>query len=121
MISRPLSLFLCLSSLCLVALGVLMLRPSLRKSGLVLGVFQLAYPVTDAIDATWYAPSPNDVNNLTKAVNEEGTYGFIFDSSETPDDIYGTYNWCNMPHIRTQEYKKASREYKLRYVEVVSL
>lgn len=69
---------------------------------------------------TWHKPAHTDINNLDKAVNGEGVYGFIYDSSHTPDDKYGIYNWCNMPHVRKQEYVKPSDEYKLAYVEVVS-
>jgi hypothetical protein len=69
----------------------------------------------------WYPPSENNVNSLSGAINGEGTYGFIFDSSVTPDEKYGTYNWCNMPHARKREYEKPSKEYELQYVEVVSI
>ena len=68
----------------------------------------------------WYPPSDNQINSLTSAINGEGTYGFIFDTSETPDEKYGTYNWCNMPHARKREYKKPAKEFELQYVEVVS-
>lgn len=68
----------------------------------------------------WYPPSENKVNSLKGAIDGEGTYGFIFDSSVTPDEKYGTYNWCNMPHARKREYKKPEKEYELQYVEVVS-
>ncbi|KAG8674272.1 hypothetical protein FPOAC1_000236 [Fusarium poae] len=67
----------------------------------------------------WYPPSENNVNSLSGAINGEGTYGFIFDSSVTPDEKYGTYNWCNMPHARKREYEKPSKEYELQYVEVI--
>lgn len=75
----------------------------------------------DGTDKTWHAPAQWDVNNLTKALHSEGKYGFIFDSSYTPDEKYGTYNWCNMPHVRRQEYVKPSEEFELQYVELVSL
>lgn len=68
----------------------------------------------------WHPPADWDVNNLTKALHSEGVYGFIFDSSHTPDDKYGQYNYCNMPHVRRQEYVKPSEEYELKYVELVS-
>lgn len=71
--------------------------------------------------AGWHAPAQGDVNNLTKALHGEGVYGFIFNSSDTPDDKYGTYNYCNMPHVRRQEYIKPSDKYELKYVELVSL
>lgn len=73
------------------------------------------------VDVRWHAPSEREVNNLDSALSSEGTYGFIFDSSETPDGEYGSYNYCNMPHVRKTEYVKADSEYELQYVELVSL
>ncbi|KAI2602506.1 phosphoglycerate mutase-like protein [Hypoxylon sp. NC1633] len=70
-------------------------------------------------DLAWYAPSNTSINNLTAALASRGVYGFIFNSSETPDVQYGTYNWCNMPHVRRSEYVRAPAEYELRYVEVI--
>jgi acid phosphatase len=51
-----------------------------------------------------YPPETSSINNLTFALNGTGAPG-IYDSSTTPDKIYGTYNWCNMPHVREREYK----------------
>lgn len=73
-----------------------------------------------ATDLSWHPPRKTDVNNLTTALTGEGVYGFIFNTSETPDEVYGIYNWCNMPHVRSTEYAKASDEYELQYVEIVS-
>lgn len=54
-------------------------------------------------------------------VNGSGLHGFIFNESNLPNGVeYGTYNWCNMPHVRLSEYKKAGDEFDLLYVEVVS-
>ncbi|KUI62830.1 Counting factor 60 [Cytospora mali] len=73
------------------------------------------------IDLGWYPPSQTVINNLTNVVSNgtTGVYGFIYNSSYTPDDEYGTYNWCNMPHVRSLEYVKPSEEYELAYVEVI--
>ncbi|KAJ7063445.1 histidine phosphatase [Mycena amicta] len=65
-----------------------------------------------------YPPAQSKINNLTFALNGTGAPG-IFTSSSTPDKEYGVYNWCNMPHVRTQEYKTPSRGYTLEYVEVI--
>ncbi|KAF4974126.1 hypothetical protein FZEAL_8935 [Fusarium zealandicum] len=70
-------------------------------------------------DVSWYPPSATRVNNLTTALKGKGAYGFIYHTSHTPDDKYGTYNWCNMPHARKTEYVKPSDEYELAYVEVI--
>lgn len=69
----------------------------------------------------WYPPASSWITDLSAVVNGTGVYGFVFNSSQLPEGTpYGTYNWCNMPHVRAQEYPKASDEYKLEYVEVVS-
>lgn len=72
------------------------------------------------VDLGWYPPTNTSVNNLTTALHGTGIYGFIFNSSNTPTAQYGTYNWCNMPHVRRTEYIRAAPGYDLRYVEVVS-
>ncbi|KAI1371724.1 phosphoglycerate mutase-like protein [Hypoxylon crocopeplum] len=71
------------------------------------------------VDLGWYAPSNTSVNNLTAALTSQGVYGFVFNTSETPAAQYGTYNWCNMPHVRKSEYVKPAIEYELIYVEVI--
>lgn len=74
-----------------------------------------------AVDLGWYPPAQTVINNLTSVVSNSttGVYGFIYDSSHTPDEDYGTYNWCNMPHVRASEYIVPPDEYKLVYVELV--
>ena len=67
----------------------------------------------------WHAPNSTLVNSLSSAVNGTGVYDFIFNTSQTPDSEYGTYNWCNMPHVRRQEYVQPSPEYQLQYVEII--
>ncbi len=74
-----------------------------------------------AVDLAWHAPSQSAINNLTAVLGSSGVYGFIFNSSQTPDAQYGAYNWCNMPHVRRQEYVRPPPEYELRYVELVYL
>ncbi|KAK0634747.1 histidine acid phosphatase [Bombardia bombarda] len=71
------------------------------------------------VDLGWYAPAQTQVNNLTAVLGGEGVYGFVFNSSETLDEAYGRYNWCNMPHVRPREYAVAGRAYELVYVELV--
>ncbi|KAF8192922.1 phosphoglycerate mutase-like protein [Pholiota molesta] len=79
-------------------------------------VFTAAVAASAAI--THYPPAATNINNLTFALNGTGAPG-IFTSSVTPDAIYGTYNWCNMPHVRQREYKTPPRHYVLQYVEVI--
>jgi hypothetical protein len=73
-----------------------------------------------AIDLSWHAPAQTLINNLTNVVSAQGVYGFIYNTSTTPDEQYGTYNWCNMPHVRKTEYVKPPADYALQYVELVS-
>lgn len=72
-----------------------------------------------SIDLDWHAPKKSWINDLGQVLNSTGTNGFVFNGSQLPAGIpYGTYNWCNMPHVRSQEYPRASKEYELQYVEV---
>ncbi|KAF3483619.1 uncharacterized protein GIQ15_02943 [Arthroderma uncinatum] len=88
------------------------------KSPLALLALLGAQQVLSA-DVSWHAPNATAINNLDKVLSSDGVYGFIFDSSQTPDKDYGKYNWCNMPHVRPREYPKAPKGYKLQYVEVI--
>jgi hypothetical protein len=72
-----------------------------------------------SVDISWYAPAQTVVNNLTAVLAGTDVYGFIYDTSNPPDELYGTYNWCNMPHVRKREYAVPSEEYELQYVEIV--
>jgi len=56
-----------------------------------------------AANVVHYPPSQTDINNITVAFNGTGAPG-IFNSSDTPDELYGIYNWCHMPHVRKTEY-----------------
>jgi 2-phosphoxylose phosphatase len=74
-----------------------------------------------SVDLSWHAPSGTHANApFADILAGKGKWGYIYDSSETPDEDYGVYNWCNMPHVRAKEYPKASGEYELKYVELVS-
>lgn len=77
---------------------------------------------TSTRDLSWHAPNATYINNLTNVLsaNTDGVYGFIYNNSYPTDSPYGIYNWCNMPHVRKQEYEVPSNEYKLKYVELVS-
>jgi acid phosphatase len=97
------------------------MRSNPRKSFIAAVAASLArHGNAQSVDLSWHAPNATAINDLTQAIGGSGVYGFIYNSSTTPDGAYGTYNWCNMPHVRATEYKKPSSEYKLQYVEVVS-
>jgi hypothetical protein len=67
----------------------------------------------------WYAPRKSWINDLGQVLNGTGTNGFVFSGSQLPAGTpYGSYNWCNMPHVRAQEYQKPSEDFELVYVEV---
>ncbi|OCK83811.1 histidine acid phosphatase-like protein [Lepidopterella palustris CBS 459.81] len=73
-----------------------------------------------SVDLNWYAPNSTWVNNLSSVINGTGTHSFVFNSSQLPRGTrYGTYNWCNMPHVRREEYPVADKQYELVYVEVI--
>jgi hypothetical protein len=74
----------------------------------------------NTVDLGWHAPEKSWINDLGQILNgSTGTNGFVFSGSRLPVGTpYGTYNWCNMPHVRAQEYPKASEEFEMVYVEV---
>ncbi|KAF2856953.1 histidine acid phosphatase-like protein [Plenodomus tracheiphilus IPT5] len=75
---------------------------------------------SSAIDLNWHAPKKSWINDLGQVLNGTGTNGFVFSGSQLAEGVqYGTYNWCNMPHVRKQEYKKVSDDFELIYVEVI--
>ncbi|EEY17895.1 conserved hypothetical protein [Verticillium alfalfae VaMs.102] len=93
------------------------------KTGPILGALAVVGSTVSAqsMDVSWHAPAKSQVNaNFTEVLNGEGKWGFIYDTSETPIDKYGTYNWCNMPHVRKTEYVRPSDDFELKYVELVS-
>jgi hypothetical protein len=71
------------------------------------------------VNLKWHRPNATSINNLTAVINGTGIYGFQFQSTTPSSAPYTTYNWCNMPHVRQQEYVVPSSEYELQYVEVV--
>jgi acid phosphatase len=85
------------------------------------GLSQSSGTSSSTIDLSWHPPKQTQINNITAVMAGKGVYGFIYNSSDTPNDRYGTYNWCNMPHVRKKEYVKAPSEYDLVYVELVCL
>ncbi|KAF2653570.1 histidine acid phosphatase-like protein [Lophiostoma macrostomum CBS 122681] len=82
--------------------------------------FLLYIGLSAAADLQWYPPKQTWINDLSQVINGTGTHGFIFNSSVLPPGTpYGTYNWCNMPHVRRSEYPIPDAEYQLEYVEVI--
>ncbi|KAI8801312.1 histidine phosphatase superfamily, partial [Cladochytrium replicatum] len=72
-----------------------------------------------SVDVSWHRPSYTDVNNLAAVLSGANSSTRIFDSSTTPDNLYGIYNYCNMPHVRAREYPVANSTFELKYVEVI--
>lgn len=56
-----------------------------------------------SLGVTHYPPVASSINDLAFAINGTGHMG-IYNSSKTPEASYGSYNWCNQPHIRAKEY-----------------
>jgi hypothetical protein len=74
------------------------------------------------VDVSWHAPNKTWINDLNQVINGSGVHGFVFNGSSLPNGLkYGAYNWCNMPHVRKQEYPKPSDDYELQYVELVRM
>jgi acid phosphatase len=96
------------------------MRSSPSQSFMALVAASLARHTKAAVDLSWHAPNATSINDLSQVISGTGINGFIYNTSTTPDNEYGVYNWCNMPHVRATEYIKPSSEYKLQYVEVVS-
>jgi hypothetical protein len=95
------------------------MQPS--KSYLSLFWLPLVAAQNTTVDLSWHAPKKTWINDLSGVLKGNGTHDFYFNGSKLPAGAkYGTYNWCNMPHVRRDEYPVPSREYKLEYVEVVS-
>ena len=99
-----------------------------RILGVVMpATFQPVFPIALAgaqdfqgVDQVYKSPINTQVNDLQHALNSSGVYGFVFNTSQTPVDIdYDTYNWCNMPHVRKDEYVVPPAEYELKFVEVI--
>ncbi|KAM6490548.1 hypothetical protein JOM56_013891 [Amanita muscaria] len=83
-----------------------------------LRIFKLKTNLRPRIQLSSASSFLDEINNWSWALNGSGAPG-IYNSSVTPDSEYGTYNWCNMPHVRSKEYKTPTGEYKLEYVEVI--
>lgn len=113
---------------CIAVFSTILLLVFLQKFSMFAFTYlvpALFWPSTSALILSagldWHPPTATWINDLDAIINGTGTYGFIFNGSELPDGVpYGTYNYCNMPHVRVQEYEVPDPEYKLEYVEVVS-
>lgn len=65
-----------------------------------------------------YAPTDVGIGNLSTVFSSSHTNG-SYNSSYVDTEDYGIYNYCNMPHVRSSEYKVPESEYSLQYVEVI--
>ena len=78
-------------------------------------------------DPRWYAPVKTDVNDLASAIHGDGPMAQKVvpktgaGASQQPEGWkYGEYNYCNMPHVRAEEYlRKDENQWELLYVEVI--
>ncbi|KAK9465795.1 histidine phosphatase superfamily [Lipomyces arxii] len=68
---------------------------------------------------THYSPANVSIGNLRDVLDPSTrTNGGFYNTSTVPNDQYGAYDYCNMPHVRAQEYQ-APEGYSLQYVEVL--
>ncbi|KAK9377825.1 histidine phosphatase superfamily [Lipomyces chichibuensis] len=66
-----------------------------------------------------YSPTNTSIGDLEAVFNPAtGTNGGYYSGSFVPDDDYGAYDYCNMPHTRAREYMIPGG-YNLQYVELI--
>lgn len=65
------------------------------------------------------SPKDVDVGNLDKVLADSIASIGAYKASYVGPNDYGSYNYCNMPHVRASEYIVPSPEYELKYVEVI--
>ncbi|KAK9432676.1 histidine phosphatase superfamily [Lipomyces doorenjongii] len=66
-----------------------------------------------------YSPTKSSIGELEAVFNATtGTNGGYYSASVVPDDVYGAYDYCNMPHARAREYVIPGG-YDLQYVELI--
>jgi hypothetical protein len=75
---------------------------------LIFGIVGFAAPVVYGLTPlqTFYPPNLNDTSYITDS--SLGTYGGIYQSPTRDANTslpYGTYDYCQMPHPRAQEYQ----------------
>jgi hypothetical protein len=81
----------------------------------------------DDFSSRWYPPTSTDINDHDRAIDGAGPMASKVvpwtgaAGSEQPEGWqYGVYNYCNMPHVRTEEYvRKDEKEWELVFVEVI--
>lgn len=105
------------------------LAPSLLDSAVpsLPSTFQINALSSGGADPRWHAPAKSDINDLARALDGDGPMArkvvpkTSAGASEQPEGWqYGEYNYCNMPHVRTEEYvRKEENEWELLYVEVI--
>jgi 2-phosphoxylose phosphatase len=75
-----------------------------RPIALVGAVFPVVFGLTPL--ESFYPPNLNDTAYITNS--SIGTYGGIYQAptrSENTGTPYGSYDYCTMPHPRTEEYE----------------
>ncbi|KAH7310613.1 hypothetical protein B0I35DRAFT_412101 [Stachybotrys elegans] len=62
---------------------------------------------------------PTRIANMLKSDNRTALCKAQSQVNSLSSAINGTYNWCNMPHVRRTEYPRVNASYALEYVEVI--
>jgi len=97
---------------------------------LPLGIAELtpsqAILATQDATSNWHPPADTAINDHARAIDGTGLMAKKVvpwtgaGVSEQPQGWeYGEYNYCNMPHVRAQEYVKKGEEFELLFVEVI--
>lgn len=109
-------------------LPVLPVLPFLASSMLSPASPQSGMPFLPSdVDSRWHAPASTEINDHSRALDGSGPMAKKFvpksdaGASGQPEGWeYGVYNYCNMPHVRKQEYvRKDSAQWELMSVEVI--
>ena len=81
---------------------------------------------TQDASSSWHPPANTEINDHARAVDGTGSKAKKIvpwtgaGASEQPQGWqYGEYNYCNMPHVRAEEYVKKGEEFELVFVEVI--
>jgi hypothetical protein len=81
---------------------------------------------TQDASSGWHPPAGTDINDHARAMDGTGPMAKKVvpwtgaGASEQPQGWqYGEYNYCNMAHVRAEEYVKKGEEFELVFVEVI--
>jgi len=81
---------------------------------------------SQASNSAWRSPLDTDINDHARAMDGTGPkakrvvpWTDAGASKLPPGWEYGDYNYCNMPHVRANEYVKKGDDFELVFVEAI--